>query len=129
MEPKPWTTIRTFSAQAAESGVPAAGSFVRLKGVGSKPTWVEFLLDGGSVSGGATDVTFIIWTLVNGKVVLAGRISMSAIDAAQQGAASLRLYAEDVYVTVEKFSGGTSPTVSGTLLARKLEVVSAEAEV
>lgn len=127
MNKNEWTTVRVLSGQAAETGVPAPASFVRLRGRGSRPRWIEFLLDGGSVAGSPTDVTFTVWALADGKVVKAGRITMSANDAAEQGAAALRVYADEVYVTVESFTGGTSPTVSGTVVARPLEYVPAEA--
>ena len=73
---------------------------------------------GASLVGSPGSVTLGIWRLSDGSVDKLGTMTIAAGDIATPIPSIFECYDPAVYVTVESFSGGTVPTMSGTIEAR-----------
>lgn len=122
-----WTTLRSFSAVAAESdGHPS--TFVQLVGVpqrGHKPRLIELGFASSSapsVANSPTSVTIDLYKKVDSQTnfVASWTIAATDITAARIGTFITEGYA-DQYAAKVRFSGGTSPTLTGTLNMRAVE--------
>ena len=110
----PWTSVRTVTTQAAE-GASAPTSLVALANPARK---VEVRLRSGVVGGAPTSVTLGVWRGSQGSVDKMGTVTLQGSSIAVPQPAFLDFYGQNVWVTVESFSGGTTPTLSGTIEAR-----------
>ena len=120
-----WTTIRTFSSTAADSsGLASASDCVGVRGTGAKglPHMVEFSLSGCSVGGSPTSALIDLYRVTDGVVdfLTTWTISGTDITNAKVTPIIVEAHAGRVYGKVS-FSGGTSPTLTGTLRARAVE--------
>lgn len=112
-----WITVRTFSATAAESSLPSAGSFVQL----DQPTkFVEFCAESLVVANAPTTVVFTFWRLSEGG--RRDRIGSQSITVSSELDRPLvqvvEVHGQMIYATVS-FTGGASPNItSGSLKAR-----------
>lgn len=110
-----WTTIRTFDSQAAEvTSAPASASVVDLGQYGPR---CEIRLVGGAVTGSPDAVLLHVWRASGGSVDKLGTISIPPADIETPTPAIYSINERNCYVTVS-FSGGTDPTLSGTVEAR-----------
>ena len=126
-----WTTIRAFTAVAGEStAIPAANTFVTLPGVirqGGVPRLVEFFMDPVTPSAANTPTAVIIKiyrALVTGDasrhLVATWTIAMTDITNNEIVPIIVEGYCQNYSVRVS-FTGGSSPTFTGTVKARALE--------
>lgn len=111
----PWIDVRELTTDGADAGSPVAADMVSLEQDGPR---VEVRLVDGAVAGTPTSVTFGVWRKSGAYVDKLGTFTVTGASIATSQPAIFELYDGNVYVTVESFSGGTSPTVSGTLQAR-----------
>lgn len=110
-----WTTIRTLTAQVGEATTtPSAALAVDL---GQNAPRVEVrLASGASTPSVPTSITLHVWRDTNGVDKL-GTIDIAAADVAASIPKLFEFAARRVYVTVS-FTGGSTPTLTGTIQAR-----------
>lgn len=119
-----WKLARTFTAQTAESAAPSAGDFVTLPqggksyGDGARQSKVELsigtLTFGGTVA--ASAVTLAIWRLSGGRIDRVG--SIVCVTGVTPDSPLIDFNGESICIRAESFTGGTAPTVAGTVYAR-----------
>ena len=110
-----WKAIRAFASQTAESGAPSSSLLVALD-VPSTPR-VEVALDSGSTTGSPTSIVLTIWRGADGRMHKIGTWTIANADVATPIPQVFEFEGQSIHATVS-FSGGTSPTLSGTLYAR-----------
>lgn len=113
-----WQTVRTLSGQAAEgtSAPSVSAGFVGI-GDGAVPR-VEIRVRSGSLANSPTSVTLSVWRKSGGAVDKLGTFTISSDDIATPVPQLFEIYDPLVYVLVESFVGGTSPTITATIEAR-----------
>lgn len=119
-----YSLVRAFSATTADSEPPVAGSFITIT---PQLGAVEFVLNAGMTFGGtvaATQVRFQFWGRISdGYIIKLDTIVIPAATLALTQATNpllVRRYnaqLDQVYATVT-FLDGTSPTITGSILAR-----------
>lgn len=107
-----WTTIRTLAAQAAEAA-PTTTIDIDV----ATPR-VEFRVQGGSIAGAPTSVTFAVWRGFGGRIDKLGTFTVALADIATVVPQLFELNAHACAITVESFAGGATPTVTATIEAR-----------
>jgi hypothetical protein len=119
-----WQTIRTLTTQAAEAGVPSSALFIahpdagQFSQVGGRVPFIELGFDSLSVAGSPTGVVLAVWRIAETKVE---KLFVTTVQAADIGAPlvlTVQSDSEAVWVTVDSFIGGTSPTLSGVVRYR-----------
>lgn len=108
---KYWQTLRTFTTQASESGVPATSGFVTVDWGGNLPDEIEVRFDPMTVTGTPDAVYFNVWRYLGEKVDKIYAITYASDDYDSPIPVNLKFDADSIYVTVS-YSGGTSPSVS-----------------
>lgn len=112
-----WTVIRSLDAQGAEADAPAEGEFVPL---GAYKRYVEVAFES-LVFGGApapASVTFGLWRRSDGRTHKIGTTTIASGETPTP--LILDFHGDQLHVRVESFSGGTTPDVSGTVVAREV---------
>lgn len=111
----PWTTVRTLAAQVGEAtSTPDAATMVDL---GQSAPRVEVrLAAGASTPSAPTAISLHVWRDAGGVDKL-GTIDIAAADVAASIPKLFEFHARRVYVTVS-FTGGSTPTLTGTIQAR-----------
>lgn len=103
-----WTTVRSsVSAQAAETSVPSAGSFVKLE---TEAAYVEFRFSAISTSGSPTVVKVNVWRQSGSKIDRLAVIEFTSSETSPKPQI-VEFHGDSTYVTFE-FTGGSSPTVT-----------------
>lgn len=125
-----FTSIRAFSGASADSaGLPSSGDMVTVAGLPSRngtPSIVEFLVENGganpSTTGSPTSVILKIYRRVGGYITLIYTWVISQTDLTNSDLVPILVegYASEYYVKLS-FSGGASPTFTGTVRARAVE--------
>lgn len=111
----PWTTIRTLAAQVGEATTtPAAATMVDLGQ--AAPRLEVRLAAGASHPSAPTTTTMHVWRDAEGIDKL-GTIDFAAADVAASIPKLFEFGARRCYVTVS-FTGGATPTLTGTIQAR-----------
>jgi hypothetical protein len=119
-----WQTIRTLTTQAAEAGVPSSALFVAHPEAGQyaaasgRVPYVEVGFDSLVLAGSPTGVVLAVWRLSDAKVEKVLAVTVQAADAAAPIPLDVEADAEALWITVDSFVGGTSPTLSGVLRYR-----------
>lgn len=125
----PWTTLRDLTTpQAAEGRTapdpslfagldPASSGFAQ---DGSRVPYLELSFDALTFGGGAaaTAVTFGIWRTSDGRTDRVESVTVQAADAGSPQPVVVALQGEGLRVTVESFTGGTTPTIAGKVYGR-----------
>lgn len=106
-----WTTLRTFTNQVAESGIPNANLFASVDWGGELPDEIEIRFDPLTTSGSPAIVYFNVWRFLGNKIDKLYRCEYGSDDMAAPIPVNLKFDAEIVWVTAD-FSGGTSPNVT-----------------
>lgn len=113
-----WVTIRSLSGQIAESAPTTLSAFVD---IAQQPMpRVEVRVRSGSLANTPAAVTLAVWRKSGGAVDKLGTIVIASTDIATPIPQLFESYDSSIYVTVESFSGGTSPTMTATIEARKV---------
>jgi hypothetical protein len=119
-----WQTIRTLTTQAAEAGVPSSALFIAhpeaslYSQSGGRVSFIELGFDSLSVAGSPTGGVLAVWRIAETKVE---KLFVTTVQAADIGAPlvlTVQSDSEAVWVTVDSFVGGTSPTLSGVVRYR-----------
>ena len=111
-----WVTVRTLSGATADATPTTASTFVDLN-LSPAPR-VEIRVRGCSLANSPTSVTLGVWRLSGGAVDKLGTITIASGDIATPVPQLFEIYDPSVYVTVDSFSGGSSPTITATIEAR-----------
>lgn len=116
-----WKTVRTLSGATADATPTTGSAFVSLA-VEAVPR-VEIRVRGGSLANSPASVTLGVWRLSGGAVDKLGTITIASGDIATPVPQLFEIYDPSVYVTVDSFSGGSSPTMTATIEARAVSGV------
>lgn len=123
-----FTDIKTLTAQAAAETAPTttATNYVTVDGRAKNQNitrLMEFRLKNASVANAPASVSFDVWRLVDGVRDPLGTWTVLGADitAGKVQPITLETWGNEVMVTLSAFSGGTSPTFTGTIQARPLE--------
>ena len=111
-----WQTVRSLSGATADATPTTGSAFVAI-GISPTPR-VEVRVRGGSLANSPTSVTLGVWRLSGGAVDKLGTITIASGDIATPVPQLFEVYDPSVYVTVDSFSGGASPTMTATIEAR-----------
>ena len=111
-----WRTVRTLTGATADATPTNHLVFVAL--AGCPIPRVEIRVRSGSLDGAPSSVTLAVWRFSGGYVDKLGTIVIVLADIATPVPQLFELYDPSVYVTVDSFSGGTSPTVTAIVEAR-----------
>jgi len=113
-----WQTLRTLSSQTAEgtSAPSLSAAFVQLA-LTPMPR-VEIRVRSASLANSPTSVTLSVWRKSGGAVDKLGTFTIASSDIATPIPQMFELYDPLVYVQVESFVGGSSPTITATVEAR-----------
>lgn len=110
-----WVTVRALTGATAESVPTTSTEFVFL---GQESPRVEVRVHDASLANAPASVTLAVWRESGGVVDKLGTITIAAADIAQPIPQLFEVYESNLYVTVESFSGGASPTLTATIEAR-----------
>jgi len=110
-----WTPIRTLTAQAAEASAPISSAYLALSDYAK---YVELAVDSLTLGGSATAVVLGIWRHTDGASDLIGQVTLTA---PTPQATLIDFFGDQIAVTVLSFTGGTSPTASGTIRVREID--------
>lgn len=111
-----WVTVRTLTGATADTTPTTSAAFVD---VAAQPVpRVEVRVRSGSLANSPASVTLGIWRKSGGAVDKLGTITIASGDIATPVPQLFEIYDPSVYVTVESFSGGASPTLTATIEAR-----------
>lgn len=120
-----WTPLRTLTTQAAEGRTaPDPSTYKPLSDEGEFTTdmgrtpYVEIRFDPLTLAGAPASVTFGVWRTSDTKIDRVAALTVASGDAGSPTPVEVDFHGESISVTVESFSGGTSPTVSGAVYAR-----------
>lgn len=106
-----WQTVRTFTTQVVESGIPSSTGFVTIDWGMALPDEVEIRFDELTTTGSPTSVLFDVWRVLNGKTDRLYRVTYDSADYTAPIPFNLKFDGSQIYVTVT-FTAGTSPTVT-----------------
>lgn len=113
-----WQTVRTLSGRTAEgtSAPSLSAAFVALAD-GAVPR-VEIRVRSGELANSPTSVTLSVWRKSGDAVDKLGTMTIASGDIATPIPQLFESYDPLVYVQVESFAGGNSPTITATVEAR-----------
>lgn len=111
-----WQTVRSLSGATADATPTTSAAFVAI-GISPTPR-VEIRVRGGSLANSPASVTLGVWRLSGGAVDKLGTITIASGDIATPIPQLFEIYDPSVFVTVDSFSGGSSPTMTATIEAR-----------
>ena len=100
-----WQTLRTFAAQAVETGIPLSAVFVLLDPSTGHQN-IEFAIDGITLAG-VTKATLAIWRYTEGKIDQVGSI---IIEDTSPVPVIIDAHGERFWVTVDALEGGAAFT-------------------
>jgi hypothetical protein len=108
----PEVALRVLAGVGAESGLPSSGSFVSTSMFGTK---VEITLESVSFSGSPVSCTLFLWRKRATKIVKIGQVYILDSEIEAPVMTMHDAYANEFWVTVGAFEGGSSPSFSGTV--------------
>ena len=112
-----WVTVRTLASNAGSEATPTTSSaFVEV--AGQPMPRVEVRVRGGSVANSPSSVTLAIWRKSGNAVDKIGTWTIVAADIATPIPQIFESYDQSIYVTVDSFANGSSPTITATIEAR-----------
>jgi hypothetical protein len=124
-----FTAIKAYTTQAAESGAPAAAlaNFVTVPGLPRSQNvsrLVELRLDSPVTAGSPTSVVFDVYRYNRDDATVdyltTWTVAQTDITASKVAPLIVETYGNELMTKVS-FSGGTTPTFSGTVQGRALE--------
>ena len=121
-----WTHIRDFVNQGIETHPVDASAFLSMPDSGIFETdanrlgYVEICFDGLSLSGAPTDVTFGVWRFSEGHIDKLLAIKLTAAQRAAPMPTWFPFHGQTLWLTVDAFGAGTSPTLSGSARCRPI---------
>ncbi len=110
-----WTTVRASLSAVSAEGTTAPSSTVSLDQPGPR---LEVRVRGASLGGSPGTVTLGVWRGSQGSFDKLGTIEIAAADIASPIPQLFELNGLNVWITVESFAGGSTPTFTGSIDAR-----------
>lgn len=123
-----FTDLKALSGQSSAESAPtaAATAFKTVEGLarnGRQSRLVEFRLKSASVANSPTSVSFDIWRWEDGvrDYLTTWVVAGADITAGKVAPLMLETYGNELMATLSAFTGGTSPTFTGTVQASARE--------
>ena len=110
-----WTTVRASLSAVSAEGTTAPTTVIALDTAGPR---LEVRVRGASLGGSPGSVTLGVWRGSQGSIDKLGTIDIASADIAAPIPQIFELNGQTIWITVESFAGGTSPTFTGSLDAR-----------
>jgi hypothetical protein len=126
-----WKTLRSLTTQAAEgTSAPSDGTLVSPAPDGGASCvvddglfpYVEIAVDTASLAGSPSSVVLGVWRAYGGKILKIATITILSGDIAAPIPSVVDFNGQRIWVTVESFPDGSTPTFTGNICTRPVRL-------